>query len=171
VVNAWVGATTLHDYSDVDPNDPDHVTYTEGNVTYVYVRTPRGELPLVAWLKPFAPDLANDLDDQWRPIIEEAYDRPGDVDEQLNRDQGGPEVRQAEVKDPVAETKVDNEQAKTTKAEKRAEKKAQRAERRAEKKAQREAKKAERAEKRAAKKAARQAARQARAGGRGGADL
>lgn len=69
VLNTLAGAVTLHDYTQVDPNDPSMVVWQDGNITYKLL--PTGTLPLIAWTG----DMAPALDDQLRPLIEDAYIR------------------------------------------------------------------------------------------------
>jgi hypothetical protein len=64
VANALVGATSLHDYTQVDPNDP-MVVWQSGNITYKLLPTD------------YVPLSGGDptLDNQLRPLIESAYAR------------------------------------------------------------------------------------------------
>lgn len=82
--NAVAGAQLVHpNYWNVDIDDPNNITYAEGNVTYVFVPNPM--LPLVALTGPLAPLLNPVLDPILRPIVESAYDRPiGPVGASLN---------------------------------------------------------------------------------------
>jgi hypothetical protein len=66
VANALVGATSLHDYTQVDPNDPSMVTWTDGRIEYRLL--PTDYVPLSFG------DPA--IDNQLRPLIEDAYNRP-----------------------------------------------------------------------------------------------
>ena len=73
--NAVAGAQLVHpNYWNVDIDDPNNISYVEGNVTYVFVPNPM--LPLVALTGPLAPLLNPVLDPILRPIVESAYDRP-----------------------------------------------------------------------------------------------
>ncbi len=76
VANAAVGTTVIHSfYQDVDPDDPNNVTWQDGNTTYVLV--PTESLPLVTPLRNLGlTNMADSLDEKLRPIIESAYSRP-----------------------------------------------------------------------------------------------
>lgn len=69
VSNAIQGAY-LHDYTQVDPNDPDMVVWTVGNITYKLL--PTDLLPMYEWLRWTGP-FAQWLDSQTRWKIEDAY--------------------------------------------------------------------------------------------------
>jgi hypothetical protein len=73
--NALAGfALGLHDYTEVDINDPANTVWTEGNTTYVFV--PTENLPLLEplrWVGLHA--LADELNGPMKEIVEQGYDR------------------------------------------------------------------------------------------------
>lgn len=83
--NAVAGSLFIHtDYSQVDLNDPNNVTWKDGNITNVLVPTPT--LPLLYPLQVVAKtpvgqllkldDVVQSLNARWKPIVDSAYDRP-----------------------------------------------------------------------------------------------
>lgn len=83
--NAIAGSLFIHtDYSQVDLNDPNNVTWKDGNITNVLVPTPT--LPLLYPLQVVAKtpvgqllkldDVVQSLNARWKPIVDSAYDRP-----------------------------------------------------------------------------------------------
>ncbi|TPG35758.1 PE-PPE domain-containing protein [Mycobacterium hodleri] len=76
VMNSTAGVFLLHgDYSDIDLNDPANAVYTEGNITYVTV--PTQNLPMLEGLRTIGlTDLADSLNAQLKPQVEQAYNRP-----------------------------------------------------------------------------------------------
>ena len=79
VLNANRGYSEVHgDYTDVDVNDPDNWVRTVGNTTYVLI--PTEHLPMFSYLRRLGMNgLADQLDAQWKPIIDSAYNRSGYV--------------------------------------------------------------------------------------------
>lgn len=79
LANAALGYTTVHvNYHDVDledpANNPDYVSWTEGNTTYVFV--PTENLPLLEPLRALGyTDLADQLNGPLKIIVEDGYDR------------------------------------------------------------------------------------------------
>lgn len=75
LANAAAGYLFIHtDYSDVDLDDPDNVTWTEGNTTYVFV--PTKNLPLLEPLRMVGMDaLADELNGPLKAIVEAGYHR------------------------------------------------------------------------------------------------
>jgi hypothetical protein len=73
--NALAGfALGLHDYTDVDINDPANTVWTEGNTTYVFV--PTENLPLLEPLRWVGlHPLADELNGPMKEIVEQGYDR------------------------------------------------------------------------------------------------
>ncbi len=76
VLNAIAGSLFIHtNYTNVDLNDPNNVTWKEGNITYVLV--PTTTLPLFLPLKWVGlGSLADSLSAKYRPIVDSAYNRP-----------------------------------------------------------------------------------------------
>jgi hypothetical protein len=79
-VNAAVGTQHLHYYANADPADPANVVTQQGNITAVLV--PTQQLPINDFLRGWADSTADDLDTQERPLIDDAYSRPGSTPEQ-----------------------------------------------------------------------------------------
>jgi hypothetical protein len=80
VINAVVGGIlptvdTLHDFRNVDLDDPNNVVTVKGNITTTLV--PTKTLPINNWMRPLGLNrLADRLDTRMRPLIDAAYDRP-----------------------------------------------------------------------------------------------
>lgn len=74
VANALSGFITLHDYRDVDINDPNNIVWDEGNTTYVLV--PTENLPLLNPLRLIGLNaLADQLNGPLKEIVDQGYDR------------------------------------------------------------------------------------------------
>lgn len=74
VANTLSGFVTLHDYRDVDINDPNNIVWTEGNTTYVLV--PTENLPLLNPLRLIGLNaLADQLNGPLKEMVDEGYDR------------------------------------------------------------------------------------------------
>lgn len=77
VANALAGMMFIHPlaYFSLDPNDPSDITWTDGNMTYVMA--PTAELPLLDPLRWIGlTSVADELNAQWKPIVDSAYTRP-----------------------------------------------------------------------------------------------
>ncbi|WHU48917.1 PE-PPE domain-containing protein [Gordonia sp. L191] len=77
VANALAGMLFIHPtaYFSMDPDDPNDITWTDGNMTYVMA--PTANLPLLdplRWLG--LTSVADELNAQWKPIVDSAYTRP-----------------------------------------------------------------------------------------------
>ncbi|WP_428338773.1 PE-PPE domain-containing protein [Mycobacterium sp.] len=80
--NAQIGAATIHDYVKARLDDPANLATTRGNITAVLI--PTQHLPLNRTKRMLGSDSAIDeLDEQQRPLIDSAYDRPSPTAEQL----------------------------------------------------------------------------------------
>lgn len=77
IMNALAGYTQLHgNYTNVDVNDPNNWVRTVGNTTYVLV--PTEQLPMFTWMRRIGlAAMADQLDAQWKPVIESSYERAG----------------------------------------------------------------------------------------------
>lgn len=77
IMNALAGYTQLHgNYTNVDVNDPNNWVRTVGNTTYVLV--PTEQLPMFSWMRRIGLSaVADQLDAQWKPVIESSYERAG----------------------------------------------------------------------------------------------
>lgn len=74
LANALSGFITLHDYRDVDINDPNNIVWDEGNTTYVLV--PTEKLPLLNPLRLIGLNaLADQLNGPLKEIVDKGYDR------------------------------------------------------------------------------------------------
>ncbi|BBX66561.1 PE-PPE domain-containing protein [Mycolicibacterium psychrotolerans] len=74
LANALSGFITLHDYRDVDINDPNNIVWDEGNTTYVLV--PTENLPLLNPLRLVGLNaLADQLNGPLKEIVDTGYDR------------------------------------------------------------------------------------------------
>lgn len=74
LANALSGFITLHDYRDVDINDPNNIVWDEGNTTYVLV--PTENLPLLNPLRLIGLNaLADQLNGPLKEIVDKGYDR------------------------------------------------------------------------------------------------
>lgn len=77
VANAIAGMMFIHPtaYFSMNPDDPNDITWTDGNMTYVMA--PTADLPLLdplRWLG--LTSVADELNAQWKPIVDSAYTRP-----------------------------------------------------------------------------------------------
>ncbi|MDF3280358.1 PE-PPE domain-containing protein [Gordonia sp. N1V] len=77
VANAIAGMMFIHPtaYFSMNPDDPNDITWTDGNTTYVMA--PTADLPLLdplRWLG--LTSVADELNAQWKPIVDSAYTRP-----------------------------------------------------------------------------------------------
>jgi hypothetical protein len=76
VRNVNVGVKQLHDYRDVDLNDPANIVTVNGNITTTLIPTPT--LPINNWLRRIGmSERADQRDARMRPIIDAAYTREG----------------------------------------------------------------------------------------------
>lgn len=74
LANALSGSITMHDYRNVDIDDPNNIVWTEGNTTYVLV--PTEDLPLLAPLRLIGlTALADQLNGPLKEIVDQGYDR------------------------------------------------------------------------------------------------
>lgn len=74
--NAESGAATIHNYVTAQLNNPANVVTTGGNITAVLI--PTQHLPLDEWRRLWGQTAqADQLDAQQRPLIDNAYSRPG----------------------------------------------------------------------------------------------
>ncbi|KRE25589.1 hypothetical protein ASG82_18790 [Mycobacterium sp. Soil538] len=74
LANALSGFITLHDYRDVDINDPNNIVWDEGNTTYVLV--PTENLPLLNPLRLVGLNaLADQLNGPLKEMVDKGYDR------------------------------------------------------------------------------------------------
>ncbi len=74
IANALSGFITLHDYRDVDINDPNNIVWDEGNTTYVLV--PTENLPLLNPLRLVGLNaLADQLNGPLKAMVDKGYDR------------------------------------------------------------------------------------------------
>ena len=74
LANALSGSITLHDYRDVDIDDPNNIVWDEGNTTYVLV--PTESLPLLNPLRLIGLNaLADQLNGPLKEIVDKGYDR------------------------------------------------------------------------------------------------
>ncbi|RZT18367.1 PE-PPE domain-containing protein [Mycobacterium sp. BK558] len=97
VANAVSGFITLHDYRDVDINDPNNIVWDEGNTTYVLV--PTDNLPLLNPLRLIGLNaLADQLNGPLKEIVDQGYDRS-----YIPEDARPAPTRTAEAKTIVAE--------------------------------------------------------------------
>lgn len=80
VQNAEAGTQKLHYYANANPDDPANVVTHRGNITAVLI--PTQHLPQNDYLRGWANAIADYLDAQQRPLIDEAYDRPGSTPQQ-----------------------------------------------------------------------------------------
>ncbi|MFY1621315.1 PE-PPE domain-containing protein, partial [Micromonospora sp. WMMD736] len=101
LANAVAGFLFVHlDYSEVDIDDPGNVTWTEGNITYVFVPTPN--VPLLEPLRLLGFDeLADQLNEPIKKIIEAGYYRAPEVEAAMAVDEA--------VESDVAVESVDGE--------------------------------------------------------------
>jgi diacyltrehalose acyltransferase len=77
VANAVYGQLFVHPtaYNSVDPNSPDNIHWTDGDMTYVMV--PTDDVPILTPLRKIGlGSLADKLNDSVKKQIEAAYDRP-----------------------------------------------------------------------------------------------
>ncbi len=77
VANAIAGMMFIHPtaYFSMNPDDPNDITWTDGNMTYVMA--PTAELPLLDPLRSIGlTSGADELNAQWKPIVDSAYTRP-----------------------------------------------------------------------------------------------
>lgn len=77
VANAIAGMMFIHPtaYFSMNPDDPNDIIWTDGNMTYVMA--PTADLPLLdplRWLG--LTSVADELNAQWKPIVDSAYTRP-----------------------------------------------------------------------------------------------
>ncbi|MEW5812505.1 MAG: PE-PPE domain-containing protein [Actinomycetota bacterium] len=114
LANAMAGAFSMHDYRDVDIDDPNNIVWTEGNTTYVLV--PTEKLPLLNPLRLVGLNaLADQLNDPLKEIVDQGYDRsyiPTDEPAATKTVTAAPEVEPAptkavSVKEPVVEADSD----------------------------------------------------------------
>ncbi|MBX7452201.1 PE-PPE domain-containing protein [Mycolicibacterium sp. 3033] len=74
LANALAGGFSMHDYRDVDIDDPNNIVWTEGNTTYVLV--PTEKLPLLDPLRVVGLNaVADQLNDPLKEIVDQGYDR------------------------------------------------------------------------------------------------
>ncbi len=81
-VNAIAGMFTSHNYASAQLNNPANVMTTKGKITEVLV--PTQNLPINRWLRMIGlSSIADEMDRTLRPIIDDAYTRPGPTADQL----------------------------------------------------------------------------------------
>ncbi len=128
LANALAGGFSMHDYRDVDIDDPNNIVWTEGNTTYVLV--PTEKLPLLDPLRVVGLNaLADQLNGPLKEIVDQGYDRsyiPKDEPAVTKTAATAPveEVEPApakavSVKEPVAESDSDEpapKKSRTTRA-------------------------------------------------------
>jgi hypothetical protein len=73
--NAVAGTQRLHYYKNTDPDAPENIRETRGNITANLV--PTQDLPQNDWLRPWWNSLADTLDNSQRTLIDSAYSRKG----------------------------------------------------------------------------------------------
>ncbi len=121
LANAMAGAFSMHDYRDVDIDDPNNIVWTEGNTTYVLV--PTEKLPLLNPLRLVGLNaLADQLNDPLKEIVDQGYDRSYIPTEEpavaktvaaAPEDESAP-VKAVSVKEPVVEPNSDDSAPKKT---------------------------------------------------------